>query len=309
MLFKPKHGLVLGGGGARGGAHIGVYKVLSELGYTPDLVVGTSIGGIIAGFIGTGHSASDIMKHLERLDFAQLMTLDRTGRGLLSHTLFEDWLRTMLGDIDLRDTEPRVAVMAADVRHRRRVLIDEGPMLKALLATSAVPGLFPAVEWGDALLVDGGLADNVPTQAAHQLGAERIIAVDIGGALGDHLGIEEAGTANQRFQRALYWVLDLAKRQAAFDTMVNSSVMSSQVLVDYQLALYKPDVLIKVDLPGVGLMSFDRLTPVIEKGESTARQVAGEIEQVVNAISLFPARPEKPLIPIHRVACCEEMRQ
>lgn len=303
MLFKPKHGLVLGGGGARGGAHIGVYKVLSELGYTPDLVVGTSIGGIIAGFIGTGHSATDIMTHLDRLDFAQLMTLDRTGRGLLSHTLFEDWLLTMLGDIDLRDTEPRVAVMAADIRHNRRVLIDEGPMIKALLATSAVPGLFPAVEWGDALLVDGGLADNVPTQAAHLLGAERIIAVDIGGALDDHLGIEEAGAANQRFQRALYWVLDLAKRQAAFDTMVNSSVMSSQLLVDYQLALYKPDVLIKVDLPGVGLMSFDRLQPVIETGERTARMRVSEIEQVVNAISLFPARPERSIIPIHRVSC------
>src|SRR5512142_2693880 len=156
MLFKPTYGLTLGGGGARGGAHIGALRVLDEMGYHPDIVVGTSIGGWVSAMLGIGYSPKMLQDYFTAERFASMMILDRTGGGLLGNNLFEEELVRIFGDADLRDLTPRVAVVAADIQNHRRILLDRGLVRRALLATIAVPGVFPAVECGNMLLVDGG---------------------------------------------------------------------------------------------------------------------------------------------------------
>lgn len=280
-ILRPKLGLVLGGGGARGGAHVGVLRVLSEIGYQPDVVVGTSIGGVVATMIGAGWSIGQVEYFFTRTDFARMLYLDRTGSSLMGNELFQMELERCFGNADLRDLSPKVAVMAADVRNHQRVLIERGSVVKAVLATIAVPGLFPPIQWGDYLLVDGGITDNVPMQAAYQLGAKRVVAVDLGANPESGFDLEETQGFSKYFQRAFYWLLDLAHRQLAFDTFVNSTLLASDLLVHYQLAVFPPDVLIRPDMPRIGLFSVERIPEAIRAGEQAARQVKSQLEALV----------------------------
>lgn len=275
MLFRPELGLTLGGGGARGGAHIGVWKVLTELGYQPGVVVGASMGGIIAAMIGAGWSLEDMVAFLCDADFAEMIYLDRTGGGLVGTERFADELRSKFGNSDLRDLSPRTAVVATDARTRRRLILDKGPIVKALLATSAVPGLFPPVQWDDYLLVDGGVSDNVPTQATYQLGAERIVAVDISEDVADPaLAMQDMGEFNAQLQRAFYWLLSLSRRQTAFDMVLHSMAYGQALVRQYHLTLFPPDVLIHPELSDIGLFSMERLGDAIARGEDAARAAA-----------------------------------
>jgi NTE family protein len=298
MFFRPKLGLTLGGGGARGGAHLGVLRVLTELGYRPDVVVGTSIGGFVAAMIGAGWGIDRIESFFYNTDFASMISPDRTGRGLVSIRSLEVLLHNHFGDADLRELSPKVALIASDVRHHRRVLIERGPVVKAILATSAIPGLFPPVEWGDSLLVDGAVTDNLPTQATYQLGAQRVVAVDIGEyKAGAGLTLGDVGTVAKQVQRALYWLLSLSKRQAAFDTLVESIQLSFSMLVHYQLALFPPDVLIRPVIPDtVKVLSMERMREAAEAGERAARQMIPQIRAIMRRrrwrhATLYPLPP------------------
>lgn len=281
MIFQPRLGLALGGGGARGGAHIGALRVLSEVGYRPDVIVGTSIGGAVAVLLGAGWGIAQLEHFFTQSDFSRMLYLDRTGRGLMGNEQLRAEAERIFGKTDLRDLSPKVAVMAADVRDRQRVLIDQGPVVDAVLASMAVPGLFPPVVWADHLLVDGGTTDNVPTQATYQLGARRVVAIDLGANSETGFDIEGGEGFSKYLQRALYWLLGLGSRQTAFDTFLQSQLLSSEMLVSYHLALFPPDVLIRPDMPGIGLFSMERISVAIQAGEHAARRVKPQIEALV----------------------------
>jgi NTE family protein len=167
--------------------------------------------------------------------------------------------------------------MTADIRSGQRVLIDQGPVVDAVTASMAVPGLFPPVSWGEYLLVDGGITDNVPTQAVYQLGARRLVAVDLGANSETGLEIDETQGFSRYLRRTLHWLLGLSNRQTAFDTFVHSQLLSSEMLVSYHLALFPPDVLIRPDMPGIGLFSMERMSIAIQAGEHAARQVKPQL--------------------------------
>jgi NTE family protein len=281
MIFRPKLGLALGGGGARGGAHIGVLRVLSEVGYKPDVIVGTSIGGTVAALLGAGWTIQQLERYFIQTDFSKMLQLDRAGQGLMGNEPLRAEAERCFGKADLRDLSPRVAVMTADIRDGQRVLIDQGSVVEAVLASMAVPGLFPPVEWGDYLLVDGGVTDNVPTQAAYQLGARRVVAVDLGANSETGFDIEETEGFSRYLQRTLHWLLGLANRQRVFDTFLQSQLLSSEMLVNYHLALFPPDVLIRPDMPGIGLFSMERISVAIRAGEHAAHRVKPQLEALV----------------------------
>lgn len=295
MWLRPKLGLVLGGGGARGGAHLGVLRVLDELHYKPDVVVGTSIGGVVAIAYGMGWSVDYMADLLRRTDFSALLKVDRSGSGLLGTQAIEAELRRFFGNADMRDLSPHVAVVAADIAHGERVLIDRGPVIKALLATTAVPGLFPAVRWGERLLVDGGIVSNVPVQAAYQLGARRVVAVDLGNDMKPEQALD-VSPFNKYLQRALYWLLNLSRRQAAFDVFVQSILLSYHMLTEYELALYPPDVLIRPQVGQVGILAMERITETIEAGEHAASSAMHAISAIMR-LRYRPARRKAASLP------------
>lgn len=281
MLSQPKLGLTLGGGGARGGAHVGVLRVLDEIGYRPDVVTGTSIGGVIAALVGAGWSVDEIERLAHDTPFDELLNIGRNGDGLLGNEALKEMLCGFFGDADLEDLPIRTGLVAADLVNNQPVLLERGPVVTAVLATTAVPGLFPAVRLEGRRFVDGGILSNVPTRAAYMLGAERLVAVDVGGHMDLGLALNDVGNFSRRLQRVLYWLLNLSKRQTAFDVFIQSTILSYNALVQYELAAYPPDVLIRPDIPNVGLMSMERLPETIEPGEAAAREAAPAIQQLV----------------------------
>lgn len=301
MTPHPKLGLTLGGGGARGGVHIGVLRVLEETGYRPDVVTGTSIGGVVAALTGAGWTAAQIERLAGEVPFNELLQVDRTGNGLVSNIALEAELRHLFGDADLRDFPIRTGVIAADVSNGQTVLIDKGPVVKAVLATTAVPGLFPPVEWNDRLLVDGGIVSNVPTQAAYLLGAERLVAVEIAGSLDLGMALSDVGSFSKRLQRILYWLLNLSHRQAAFDVLIQANMLSYSTLVKYELAAYPPDILLTPELPPVGLLAMERLRDTITPGEQAAREVIDDIRRIIQ----LPPPRDALRTPLPRLAVAE----
>ncbi len=298
MFFRPRLGLTLGGGGARGGAHIGVLRVLEEIGYRPDVVVGTSIGGVVAAMIGAGWQAKKIEQVVRGTDFGEMLHIDRACAGLIGNGAMESELRRHFGDADLRELPIRTAVMAVDVQRGERVLIDRGPVVQAVLATTAVPGLLPPIEWGGRLLVDGGVISNVPTQATYQLGAQRVVAVDVAGELDLGLALNDVGSFSKRLQRLLYWLLNLSRRQEAFDIFIQSTILGYRTLAAYEIAAYPPDVLIVPALPPLGLLAMEHTLSAAASGEEAARQAAPRIKALIRPPYLRPARPSQPLPPL-----------
>nr|MBN1229243.1 patatin-like phospholipase family protein [Anaerolineae bacterium] len=287
-MFLPKIGLALGGGGARGGAHIGVLRVLEEIGYKPDIVVGTSIGGIVATMVGMGWLPQHMTELLAAVDFDELIKIDRTGRGLLSVGPLKEILAAHFADIDLRDLSPKIAVVAADIVSGDRILIERGPVVDALLATTALPGIFPSVTWSHRKLVDGGVVSNVPTQAAYQLGAKYLVAVDLGNDLDVKLVMNDIASFNKQLQRALYWLLNLSRREEVFNTLLYSTMLSQQMLTAYEMNVYPPDVLIRAGTQQVGLLDLKHAIDLVSVGECAARQHLHDLQILLK-------RANKPL--------------
>lgn len=293
MFLRPKLGLVLGGGGARGGAHVGVLRVLSDVGYKPDIVIGTSIGGVIAVMLGAGWPIQQLESYFSNADLSRMLYLDRTGHGLMGNERLRVELERFFGNADLRELSPKVAVMASDIQNKQRVLIDQGLIVDAVLASMAFPGLLPPVPWDEHLLVDGGITDNVPTQAAYQLGARRVVAVDLGANSETGFEVDEGHGFSKYLQGTLHWLLGLGRRQTAFDTFVQSQLLSSEMLVNYHLALFPPDVLIRPDMPGIGLFSMEKISVAIQAGERAARQMQPQLQALVQSL-LPPRKSHRP---------------
>jgi NTE family protein len=183
---RPKVGLVLGGGGARGLAHIGVLKVLVKERVPVDLVVGTSVGALIGALYASGIPVEEIERmgqeigwdKLTDLSTARLMKL-LLAEQLLSTERMERYIQARIGDRKFVDLPKTFACVAADLRTGEKIVLREGSVALAVRASATVPGLFRPVPYRHRLLVDGGLVDNVPTDVAKSLGADIIIAVNV----------------------------------------------------------------------------------------------------------------------------------
>lgn len=175
----PQLGLTLGGGGAFGAAHVGVLQVLAERDIHPGIAVGTSSGALIAAAYAAGLPLDDIERAVRAFRWRAIAAWTRHPRwGLLDTRVVTGAVVAALGEDPLIEDLPRrFAAYATDLRTRRGLLLDHGPLSEALRSTIAVPGLLPPVRRGAALLADGGMIDNVPVAPTRALGATRLIVV------------------------------------------------------------------------------------------------------------------------------------
>jgi NTE family protein len=207
----PVIGLVLSGGGARGAAHIGVLKVLEELRIPVDIITGTSMGAIVGGMYAQGYSVEEIEKHLLETDW-DVMFRDEPPRkarsfrrkqddynflikqeagiknghliipkGLLQGQQLSLRLKslTLMAPTDFDALPIRFRAIAADIESGETVVMKDGSLATAMLASMAIPGVIAPVEWDGRLLIDGGFSNNLPIQVARDLGAEVLIVVDL----------------------------------------------------------------------------------------------------------------------------------
>ncbi len=176
---KKKVGLVLGGGVARGIAHIGVLKVLQEYKVPVELVVGTSAGSLVGAAFAAGMDVSLIEQVALRIRWGDFFRLTLFRPGFVSAAAIEDFVVKYVGDISFSDLKIPLAVVATDLSTGNRVVINEGKVAKAVAASSAFPGVFAPEEVRGRFLVDGGVAGNVPVAVARDMGKDYVIASDV----------------------------------------------------------------------------------------------------------------------------------
>lgn len=176
-------GLALGGGGGKGAAHVGVLQVIEELELPIDLIVGASSGGAVAVLYAAGLSLEQIREVFRATALRRIAVPDPTRTGLIGQRRREEYLTRLLGDRTFADLRLPCAVTATDLVSGQPVVIDEGRLVDALLATTALPGFLPPIARGEMLLVDGGVLNNLPVDVAFARGARRVIAVELNDAL------------------------------------------------------------------------------------------------------------------------------
>ena len=177
----PRLGLALGGGAARGFAHVGVIQVLEQSGIRPDLVVGTSAGSLVAALYASGLDGAALERAALSMDEATLTDwmLPLVNRGLLRGDALARYVRQAVGGRLLQDMSPPLGVLATDLASGQGVLFRRGDAALAVRASSAVPGVFAPVTILGREYVDGGLIAPVPVSQARAMGAEVVLAVDI----------------------------------------------------------------------------------------------------------------------------------
>jgi NTE family protein len=175
----PRIGLVLGGGAARGFAHIGVIEVLEENGIHPDIVTGTSAGSLVAALYASGHTGKELEAIAINMDESALTDWSFPGRGLIRGEALAHYVREATGNKPLEQMKIPLGIVATDLDSGKPILFRRGDVGTAVRASSAVPAVFQPVRLGTHEYVDGGLTSPVPVRAARDMGADVIIAVDI----------------------------------------------------------------------------------------------------------------------------------
>ncbi|MCK5712351.1 MAG: patatin-like phospholipase family protein [Hyphomicrobiaceae bacterium] len=254
-----KLGLALGGGGALGWAHIGVLEILQENGIEADVVAGTSIGGLVGACYVSGNmqKLEDIARSITWFDILKTADVKLWTSGLLGGDRVTELLSTHLGDLTFDDIAKPFGVVAADLAKHKEILIRSGPLVEALRATISLPGIFEPVVRDDAVLIDGGVKNPVPVSACRQMGAERVIAVNVAG---DYEGIA----------RATGVVPGKAFEAGTFEVVMAAFAMVLNELTRARLAEHPADFLITPRIGHIQPHAFNQAGALIELGREAA---------------------------------------
>ncbi|MFY8119691.1 MAG: patatin-like phospholipase family protein, partial [Roseateles sp.] len=289
---RPRLGLVLSGGGARGLAHVGVLKVLERERIPVDVIAGTSMGAIIGGLYASGMSASAMERELAPLEWDRIFASRVERQHLSQRRKEEDFEFSPLLEMGLREGEFRVPqgtlssrglemllrrytmpvrkiqnfdqlpipfrAVATDMESGQQVVIADGDLALALRSSMSVPGVFSPVEWKERILGDGGLVNNLPVDVARRLGAQRLIAVNVGTPLSGRSSLNSlVGVTSQ---------------------MIN--ILTEQNVQRSLASLWEDDVLITPDLGQLSSADFDKSRDLIERGERAAHALVERLRHL-----------------------------
>ncbi len=280
MKRLTRLGVALGGGGARGLAHLGVLIELLDAGIRPEFVAGTSMGAIVGAAYAVGQDLPRLVQVLRHLDLAELLGMAETFEGMLGRTAVESlrerlrrrawheeesprrsrmaqFLKLFTKGMWFEDLEIPFVAVAADYVTGEEVRIDEGPVYHGVAASAALPGLVNPVPWRKRYLVDGGLVNNLPVDVVEEMGARTVLAVDVRAPLGP-LPPTLVG-ATLRFLEISTRELERVRLERARDRLGN------------RLLVIHPDV------DEIGVLDFDRLEEAVEAGRECARSTLARL--------------------------------
>ncbi|HEX9401497.1 MAG TPA: patatin-like phospholipase family protein [Anaeromyxobacter sp.] len=258
---EPKVALVLGGGAARGFAHIGVIRVLEQERIPVDLVVGTSVGSLIGALYASERNSFELewaafqLKQEDLFDFRIVNAV--LGMGLARGEQLEAFVRAKVKQERIEELKVPFAAVATDLNWGKRVVLDKGSIAKAVHASSAIPGVFEPVSHDGKLLVDGGVIDNIPIDVARAKGADLVIAVDIS---------EDIGNVNIKNM---------------LDVMLQSTNIMFAVNVAHRLV--GADVVVAPKVGGVGMLDFSQKKQCMDAGIEAARAAVPRIRAAIEA--------------------------
>ena len=180
-LFNTKVGLALGGGGAKGVAHIGVLHALEEARVKPDYIAGTSVGAMVAAMYAFNININTIANIARDLTLAQITTFKLNKTGFFTADPLKEILIEYLGEVNIEDASIPLSIVATDLTSGEEVIFTEGPLADAVCASASIPGVYIPMRLNDRILVDGGIVQNVPIRPLKSMGAGVIIASQLGG--------------------------------------------------------------------------------------------------------------------------------
>lgn len=286
-IKRPKIGLVLSGGGAKGFAHVGVLKVLEEAGVKIDFIGGSSMGAVIGGLYASGYNATQIdsivrvtnfdnllMDYIPRSSksfyekrndelYALILPFDKLkigvpqslSRGLFNYNLFNKLTLHVRHVRDFNQLPIPFLCIATDIEKGEQVVMDKGVLAQALYASSALPSVFSPVILDDRFLIDGGVTNNYPIEEVRKLGADIIIGVDVQNGLRD-------------------------REQLRDGTKILFQITNLQMIEKMKLNSKNTDIYIKPDIKDYGAVSFEKAREIILKGEEAAFSVYEKIDQL-----------------------------
>ncbi len=258
---KPRIALVLGGGAARGFAHVGVIRALEQEKIPVDLVVGTSVGSLIGAIYAADLDSFDLewtAFKLEKEDLFDYGVLTAVmGMGLAKGEKLEEFVKSRVKVANIENLKLPFAAVATDLNWGTKVVIDRGPVARAVRASSAIPGVFQPVMHMGKLLVDGGVVDNIPISVARAKGADIVVAVDIS---------ENVGNTN---------ITNLV------DVMIQATNIMFALNVEHSKK--DADVLIAPAVGNVGMLDFTQKKRCMQAGIEAARRAVPEIRKAIDA--------------------------
>ena len=269
--------LVLGSGGARGLAHIGIIKYLNDRGYQIKSVSGSSIGALIGGFFCAG-KLDDYEKWVTSLDaFDIISLLDFNGNsGLISGKKIFKELQKIVGNANIENLNIKFTAVACDTNEEKEVWLNKGDLLKAIRASISIPIIFTPVTYGKYTLVDGGVLNPVPIAPTFGDKTDLTIAVNLGGKRSSESLLKEPSKKEQNIKNQMKdYIVNLSLKNSIFENKIlsiaNSSFDTMQSNISrMKLSAYPPDVEVIIPRNICGMFEFYRAKELIEYGYEVA---------------------------------------
>jgi len=255
----PRIALVLGGGAARGFAHIGVIKALEAQGIVPDVIVGTSAGAVVGALYASGNNGFELQKLAHKLDESKISDWSVPDRGVLKGEALQLFVNDAVAQRPIEALKKPFAVVATDLNSGERILFRSGNTGMAVRASATVPGVFKPVSINGHEYVDGGLSSLIPVRSARSMGADVVIAVDI-----------SARPGNQAVRGTL-------------DILLQTFTIMGQNLARYELK--EADIVIRPQVGNVGSTDFQARYDAILEGEKAAQAALPQIREAIRKAS------------------------
>lgn len=303
---RPRIGLALGSGVARGWAHLGVLRALSRYGIEPDVIVGTSIGAVVGGvhLAGKSESLENWARSLTKVRMISYMDFRVRNGGMIGGRHLVEALRQNLGDVRIEDLGIPFAAVATDLVTGHEVWLREGDLIDAMRTSFSLPGVFEPMQHDNRWLVDGALVNPVPVSVCRALGAQMTIAVNLNADIigkerragqpvptvagFDLLNELQQSDETTRPSRIGSLAKRLFRREPTHPSMFGVMISSLGIVQDRisrsRLAGEPPDVHITPRLGNIGLFEFDRANEIIAEGEAAVERVLPDLN---DAISIF----------------------
>jgi NTE family protein len=280
--------VALGSGGARGNAHIGVLRRLEREGFKIRAVAGTSFGAIVAALYAAGHTPDEIEATFQKVNQSKLYGRSPVEKpALLGLVGVRKWLDEVLPDNTFEELLLPCAFSAVDLNCGCEVVLDHGLVKDAIMATIAVPGIFPVCDWEGCQLIDGGVVNPVPVSLARKMAPSLpVVAVSLQTPAGEPaqaIGVPVPGM----LPKPILDRLSNFRYAQAFDIFLRSVDVTNRAMAEYRLKIDKPDVVIRPKVSDINLLDQVDVRKVAQRGEEAVEVVLPELRRMIHWTSLL----------------------
>ncbi len=275
---SPRVGLVLSGGGARAFAHIGALRVLEERGIHADVIAGTSMGAIVGAMVAAGHGSAEIRSIVDALGWRDVVDVSLQG-GLMKGEKLGQFLAAYLPE-RFEDLDMPLAVTTTDIETGEEIVLQRGPLIPALRASSCYPGAFDPVVIDGRTLADGGIVNNLPVEAVALMHPTVTIASDATPPRrAAYARGSSAKAVDEPFWERMLKTVRLERRNPMLQMLLRSSDIMQTILADIQYSLHPADLRIRYDMPEVRVESFREASRIVRTGELVARRAFASLPE------------------------------